>query len=121
VKYRIHAFEFVHILVLFIAVTILFQSLSLAHFISWQSRKFTRWMQLQPKTLCEDYDFIMESTHARRVFHYMPLWTHIPALRLEMEFKVFERFFVVMHQLPRGFAFAKYMGQSFKKVSSAEL
>jgi hypothetical protein len=113
---RKEAYAFVHIMLMFIAAVTVVQTIFLARLATSEHKNLSAWKDLNLKQLCEDYDYIMENKFASFVFHWLPFWLHVPSLRQEMEYKVMERYFTHMHQLPEGFPFANYMGKVFRQV-----
>lgn len=124
---RFHAFEFAHILVLFIALAFVIQALLLTKFVSTQRKRLYKLFHVNEEMLVSKYKVLAESAvrpdnswksffmqFMYYSFHKGPLWFDYPPIRDAMVYKIIEEFFIRSFYLPEQFHFAEYMSRRFK-------
>lgn len=126
---RLQAFEFSHILVLFIAGVYVLQASLLTLFVQNQRKRLYRIASMSESDMLGEYcamrlraihptaDSMVQRFLDQTVyylFHHSASWFPYPRLRDEMEYRIVEEYFVRTFYLPTQFSFSEYMALRFK-------
>jgi hypothetical protein len=113
---RFKAFDFAHLVVLFIGITFLFQSVLLASLISSRNLTLLRYSTTTSEELIREYVGMYKQGGFRMaMFNYGLVSLSFPVLREKIEFKILQHFFIKVYNLPIEFKFANYMCWALKK------
>jgi hypothetical protein len=115
------AFEFAHIVVLFMAIAFIIQALRLVNFAVMGGKDLLAATRLSFDELEKSYNDLdgRKSSLSHWLFHNLPSWLpYYPKFRTFIEYRIIEKFFVEQHPLPKGFKFSKYAVVLFKVSNS---
>lgn len=115
------AFDFAHIVLMFVGITFIVQALVLVALINMRNTQLLTYDNSSAESLIVDY--IQMHTHsvynglynhvyltiAQFFFNYGPITLNFPMLREKVEYKIIQEFFIRSYNLPAEFKFANYM------------
>eukprot|EP01031_Cornospumella_fuschlensis_P031516 gene31516-38091_t len=115
------AFDFAHIVLMFVGITFIVQALVLVALINMRNTQLLTYDNSSAESLIVDY--IQMHTHsvynglykhiyltvAQFFFNYGPITLNFPILREKVEYKIIQEFFIRSYNLPAEFKFANYM------------
>eukprot|EP01038_Epipyxis_sp_PR26KG_P005998 gene5998-8260_t len=109
------AFEFAHIVILFVGITFLIQSVLLIFLVSSRNKILLKHDNNSSEILLVEYiDLSREDGIMKWLFSYGPITIPIPELREKIEYKILQEFFIRKYNLPTEFKFANYMCKVLK-------
>jgi hypothetical protein len=114
---RFQAFNFAHIVILFVGITFLFQSILLVSLIAYRNKKLLFYDSCTSESLFVEFIQFYESpghTISKFLYNYGPISLPFPELREKIEFKIIQEYFIRSYQLDPKFKFANYMCKVLK-------
>ena len=112
---RYQSFRLADIVIFFIGITFLAQSVMLVSLISMRNKTLLSYGDSSPERLALEYIELHSAGGVRRFFFdYGLIAIPFPELRQRIEYKMLQEFFVNFYNLPREFKFANYMCQVLK-------
>jgi hypothetical protein len=114
---RFQAFNFAHIVILFVGITFLFQSILLVSLIAYRNKKLLFYDSCTSESLFVEFIQFYENpghTISKFLYNYGPISLPFPELREKIEFKIIQEYFIRSYQLDPKFKFANYMCKVLK-------
>lgn len=109
------SFLLAHIVIMFIGITFLFQSVLLVSLISVRNRTLLSYGDSSAEKLTVEYIHVHSEEGIQRFFFdHGPISFPFPQIREKIEYKMLQEFFINFYNLPREFKFANYMCQVLK-------
>ena len=112
----LYAFDFAHIIVLFVALAFVGQAIGLIIVVNSKNKLLLKYSAVSCEQLLQQYEEL-ESTGGWKwhLYHHGPISLSYPDLRGNIEYKIMEGFFIKTFNLPAEFNFAHYMNRTLKK------
>jgi hypothetical protein len=110
------AFDFAHMVILFVAITFVCQAVGLIVLVNARSKTLQKYSAVSAEDLLAEYDSMEKRGGLQRFFYHQgPLSFPFPEFRSNIEYKIMEAWFINLLNLPPEFNFAPYMSRTLKK------
>lgn len=110
------SFEFYHLTILFIGFAFVLQAFLLVRFASLLSVRLARYRRISSESLIGKFGELSDGMCGRALlFLHAPFLLPFPKCREAMEYKILERFFIKMYDMPYEFDFSVYVSAFFKR------